>query len=641
MQEPVLPNKFKWCRCCYALLRDAAKFCRLCRTDLTNPAVVPFTGTINLDDLREPPTKGGKRAKPSRSSLAHVSSISSARHWLPFFDDMTAALPKDALRLLLESCAADEPDELKYAPAIDVMIGYQLRPEQATIDLIWRVIAGLNVTTTLPRFVTHKRMSLIGISPELAVSENQLREQERTSAFICPICAEFNLKNQTQCRFCKASLPDGRFDREATDPPDIDQAYYSELLVFLAAVAKLDGNSNSLLEEALVSNRIRTEEIALRAKHLAKERHSYEEEVPLTSWECALISAGEPHKRTQYGVIQSMIQLSRSLRLERRTREAELIVRAAYALTRSKQTDEFVEPFIVDDCAKELRFHSNPLRPHLELVPPAPPPRNETAAPPPAENPDTARTPSIDELAAEPIAAVENLLDALDQISSVPPWMKDAVRDAVTDMSSQSSTAWAERIEKWQNIMQSMRPEIGSVLPFRNEQSKEDLYERISKSLGHGKPPRKPNAENEGELADNRQSDSTLVCYQCAISQTGLAELYLSKGRRDKAIELLRQAERNLAQVSHIDDYNLSLIYRRIAVTSELALPSIETKGYYEAAIKHAERAIVSLRTGFPDAPLQDELADLLMSFAALLRRLGMPDEAQAAQMRAKRIRNN
>ncbi|MGH9552529.1 MAG: hypothetical protein ACRD3W_24330, partial [Terriglobales bacterium] len=153
-----------------------AKYCRLCRNTTEDLSKQQFNPALDLPESLRSAMVGRNPWGRLMRGVERFQSFSYARKWLPNLENVVEELPIGPLRRRVLEVALEEPDEMKSAPAIDSLIGFQLKPEREVQDLIWRIMVDL--TASQREQLNKSKLDMLGMTADKIEEERSLREAE-------------------------------------------------------------------------------------------------------------------------------------------------------------------------------------------------------------------------------------------------------------------------------------------------------------------------------------------------------------------------------------------------------------------------------------------------------------------------------
>lgn len=273
-------------------------------------------------------------------------------------------MPHGQLKHLLLTAEAAQTKEMRATPAIDCMIGYQLPPDRKVEELLRLVLRETHGTPIFNRLEGHSRLQLLGLTHDTINNDLALVAKEVETGVRCQFCGEHILSESDGCRFCGTER-NGTFSLETADKPVIDEPFLRAMVIHIAASERLDPCDVPFLKETIAKYAISDSEIAVEEGRLSSSfAPSYLQELPLTTWENQLITAGHTHDRTQYSAVRSLIELAKCCRLNDCRQEAQLLMKFAASRISLPETDEFLRDFmLVDYRTEHMQLHPIKLPP--------------------------------------------------------------------------------------------------------------------------------------------------------------------------------------------------------------------------------------------------------------------------------------
>jgi tetratricopeptide (TPR) repeat protein len=545
-----------------------------------------------------------------------AATCSDAGRWLPQFADLLDAMPPGQLKHMLLTAEAAQTKEMKSIPAIDSMIGYQLPPEPKVKELLKLVFIHTVDTPAFAHLEGHSRLELVGVTRESINSERELIKQEAQSGERCLSCGEYIVSDSAKCRICGASRQgDVTVVADAPPRPDVDEPFLRWIVIHVAASERLDPCDVPFVAETLAALGITDSEIAVEEGRLSSSfSPSYAQELPLSTWENSLIANGHTHERTQYAAVRNLIELAKSCRLNGRLHEAHLLMKFTESVIARPETDEFLRDFMLADFRLEKRRLS--------------------------------RVGDIAGGAAQSDAGMflEGETAAERSSSLVDINLSGIMRGSPED-----------RLKEIERARESLGRAVDEMLQNKGK-SEDDLSVSILRNAREVLGSQSQSIIARGELEQGNfavaetivhqalaslSADASVILQQRAEQLCLLAEIYAAQERTDEAIESLHAAAAQAQSMTQTERYGRGMALRKVAAAFEKLAQLDRAKEFYELAIAEGELGISSfLGLGVPlQTGLIQILSDMVTSYAGVLRKLGLEEQAEDAERKARSLR--
>jgi tetratricopeptide (TPR) repeat protein len=138
----------------------------------------------------------------------------------------------------------------------------------------------------------------------------------------------------------------------------------------------------------------------------------------------------------------------------------------------------------------------------------------------------------------------------------------------------------------------------------------------------------------------NLTGDASVILQQRAGQLCLLAEIYAGQERIDEAVESLQSAAAQAQSMEQTERYGRGMALRKVALVFEKIAQFERAKEFYELAIAEGELGISGPGVGEPlETGLTQILSDMVAGYAGVLRKLGLDEEAEAAERKAHSLR--
>lgn len=319
--------EYKWCPRCSGGIRADARYCRFCKNEL-----------VSSESL-------GKRA-----FFGPDSKFETARRWLPNIDDLIFLLPDCAIKrhFLRGMSQKGRYSALSRGPSdreaerrmIESNVGLERPPfDQEKGIILDLFICLLDNGFDIAPVLDTAKMRVLEITYQKVKEERALRLEAECVGKTCQFCAEPNLAEARNCRYCQSDFihpprrEPRRFKRGVVGFFPIDNDLLRQVIVYIAVNEAFAGEPwKEKLKRHLEMNGIKDDEVieALRQRqYLLTE--DMEVPLPTSEWQQRLLKEGLDDGMHGYHAIHNLIELGQTLVAEARYEEAELVLNFAMA----------------------------------------------------------------------------------------------------------------------------------------------------------------------------------------------------------------------------------------------------------------------------------------------------------------------
>jgi hypothetical protein len=497
------------------------------------------------------------------------------------------------------------------------MIGYQLPPEPKVKELLKLVLIHTVDTQAFAHLQGHSRLELLGLTQQNINSERELLAQEVELGECCLSCGELIMPDSAKCRICGASrLGDVTVVADGPLRPDVDEPFLRWTVIHVAASERLDPCDVPFVAEALAALAITDSEIAVEEGRLSSSfSPSYAQELPLSTWENGLIANGHTHERTQYSAVRNLIELAKSCRLNGRLHEAQLLMKFTEAIIARPETDEFLRDFMLADFRVEKRR----LAKFSDIASGA------------TQSVAGEFFAGLSETAAERTSGVVDInLSGImegspeDRLKAIEKARESLARAADQILQQTGKSEDDLSVSLLRNAREVLGSESQSIIA-RGELERGNFV--VAETIVH-------------QALANLTGDASVILQQRAGQLCLLAEIYSGQERIDEAVESLHSAAAQAQSMEQTERYGRGMALRKVALVFEKLAQVERAKEFYELAIAEGELGISGPATGEPlQTGLTQILSDMVASYAGVLRKLGLDDEAEDAERKARSLR--